>query len=194
MKSNKKCVVKEIQREIDNNSKSGQKKWNKRIHRLQSWMEKIQNNTTELEKLQQARTRMEEKRRSNNRLIIDGQKDMQVKKEYAALEKDIANLEREKNTKTKDMLQMISKEFYSFCVYGVAKTAAGLIEQEQTEEMVIPDLTTRTIDALLKRGKCLCGTTLCENQLPYEQVMKLRETTYPKTIAIIKSRLPDKTA
>ncbi len=48
---------------------------------------------------------------------------------------------------------MISKEFYQFCIYGVAKTAAGLIEQEQTEEMVIPDLTTRTIDALLKRGK-----------------------------------------
>ena len=42
--------------------------------------EKIQNNTTELEKLQQARTNLEEKRRSNNRLIIDGQKDMQIKK------------------------------------------------------------------------------------------------------------------
>ena len=57
--------------------------------------EKIQNNTTELEKLQQARTRMEEKRRSNNRLIIDGQKDMQVKKEYAALEKDIFPVSKE---------------------------------------------------------------------------------------------------
>ena len=186
LKSNKKCVVKEIQREIDNNSKSAAKMEQKNTQ-ITELDEKVQKNTAELAILQEKRTKFEEKRRSNNRLIIDGQKDMQVKKEYAALEKDIANLEREKNTKIKDMLQMISKEFYSFCVYGVAKTAAGLIEEEQTEEMVIPDLTTRTIDALLKRGKCLCGTTLCENQLPYEQVMKLRETTYPKTIASLKA-------
>ena len=186
LKSNKKCVVKEIQREIDNNSKSAEKMEQKNTQ-ITELDENVQKNTAELTKLQEARTNLEEKRRSNNRLIIDGQKDMQVKKEYAALEKDIANLEREKNAKTKDMLQMISKEFYQFCIYGVAKTAAGLIEQEQTEEMVIPDLTTRTIDALLKRGKCLCGTTLCENQFPYEQVMKLRETTYPKTITSLKA-------
>ncbi len=186
LKSNKKCVIKEIQREIDKNSQSTAKMEQKNTQ-IEEWNQKIQNNTLELDKLRQERKKLEEKRDSNNRLIIDGQSDMQIKKEYAALEKDIENLLKEKNTKTKDMLQMISREFYQFCVYGVAKKAAGLIEEEETEELIIPDLTTRTIDALLKRGKCICGTTLCENQLPYEQVMKLRETSYPKTIASLKA-------
>lgn len=186
LKSNKKCVVKEIQREIDKNSQSAEKMEQKNTQ-IEEWNEKIQRNKTELARLQQGRKELEEKRNSNNRLIIDGQSDMQIKKEYRALEKDIENLLREKNAKSKDMLQMISREFYQFCVYGVAKKAADLIEEEKTEEIVIPDLTTRTIDALLKRGRCICGTTLCENQLPYEEVMKLRETSYPKTIASLKA-------
>ena len=186
LKSNKKCVVKEIQREIDKNSQSAEKMEQKNTQ-IEEWNEKIQRNTTELARLQQGRKELEEKRNSNNRLIIDGQSDMQIKKEYRALEKDIENLLREKNAKSKDMLQMISREFYQFCVYGVAKKAVDLIEEEKTEEIVIPDLTTRTIDALLKRGRCICGTTLCENQLPYEEVMKLRETSYPKTIASLKA-------
>lgn len=88
LKSNKKCVVKEIQREIDNNSKSAEKMEQKNTQ-ITELDEKIQNNTTELEKLQQARTRMEEKRRSNNRLIIDGQKDMQVKKSMLHLRRTL---------------------------------------------------------------------------------------------------------
>ena len=52
LKSNKKCVVKEIQREIDNNSKSAEKMEQKNTQ-IKELDEKIQNNTTELEKLQQ---------------------------------------------------------------------------------------------------------------------------------------------
>ncbi len=88
MKSNKKCVVKEIQREIDNNSKSAEKMEQKNTQ-ITELDENVQKNTAELTKLQEARTNLEEKRRSNNRLIIDGQKDMQVKKSMLRLRRTL---------------------------------------------------------------------------------------------------------
>lgn len=185
-KSAKKSVLKEIQREIDKNAASAVKmeEKNKEIEELSFNIEKYE---AELKRSQEAIQKLEEKKASNDRLIKEGQSDMKLKEAYEKLEKDITNLTREKNEKNKDMLKMISNQFYRYCTYGVAKKAVELIEEEKQEEPAIPDLTTRTIDALLKRGRCICGTVLCEGQLPYEQVMNLRESSYPKTIASLKS-------
>lgn len=182
----KKCVIKEIQREIDKNATS-LKEMEKKNDEIDRKNEEMQKDKQDVEQLKMLREKLEKEKEGNMRLILEGQSDMQIKNEFRKLDVQVDKLTVEKNRRTKEVLQSISRNFYEYCLYGVAKKAEPLIEDDEPEECAIPDLTTRTIDALLQRGECICGTSLCEGQLPYKKLINLREFSYPKTIASLKT-------
>ena len=184
----KKSVIKTLKEELEANSKSSQAlaKHNKEIEEIEKKLEKA---NSERDELEVEIEKLEESIVECQKIILSETPKMKLKEEYAILDNEYKKLLKDKiEFISRDVLKDFKSGFYGFCMTSVMQNSSisELLEASAPEKKVIPGLTKKTIDHLLERGTCLCGTCLQENSLAYQLVTDLLEYSYPKTIGMLK--------
>lgn len=109
----------------------------------------------------------------------------QMGKDKEKLRQKINGLETAKAKNTKDMLKL----FNSKCSSNFAKklmkdTLQGLSKADKLDKG-IPDIHARTIEFLIKRGTCLCGTKITVGNGAYNELKKVLEFIPPQSIGTL---------
>lgn len=184
----KKSVIKVFKEELDKNSSSIAKvnEYNNEIQKYNSILElgyeQRKNLQSELEKIEKAIEK-------NQAIILQETQKMQLKDDYEKLEKEVNKLKKTKSNKIgKDLIRDFRRGFYGFAMTPVManEDVHNLLELSAPEKKTINGLTKKTIEHLLSRGTCLCGTCLSEDSEAYRRVEELLEFSYPKTIGMLK--------
>ncbi len=186
--SAKNSVVKALKAEIDANSKS--------VDQLSQYNSKIMEYEQKIDKANLEKTQVEGELESikkeievNRAIILTETPKMQLHDEYVALEKEVKSLKKKRlNMIGQDLLKTFQKGIYGYVMTPIMKDEKinRLLELSAPQKKMIPGLTKKTIEYLLDKKKCLCGTCLQENTLPYQAVEELLEYSYPKTIGMLK--------
>lgn len=186
--STRNSVVKALNAEIDANSKSTEqlKRYNSEI---MEYEQKIDNANMEKLQIESELESIKKDIEENQAIIFTETPKMKLREEYVALEKEVKNLKKKRlNMIGQDLLKSFQKGIYGYVMTPIMKDEKihRLLELSAPQKKVIPGLTKKTIEYLLEKKKCLCGTCLQENTLPYQSVEELLEYSYPKTIGMLK--------
>ena len=110
----------------------------------------------------------------------DGE-ELQSRKEK--LEKDIDAAKRTRSNMVKTICSDFSVNISSFSSLWMIQKAVQTLQNRDFTGKDIPHMHGDTIEYLLKRKMCICGTHLTEGSIPYEQVKSLIDFLPPKSLS-----------
>lgn len=182
--SRKGCVIGGYESSFDTNSDAKLQEYLKSIERCKDQKEKINARLEELNDQIAAATTRKNDKSEEIKQYEEGEK-LQCEKE--SLQKRINSTQ---NIRVK-LYQKICGEFNvdmnSFFSVAMVKRALELIVQEDYSGVDIPHMEGDTIEYLLRRKICICGTHLDEGSMPYNEVKKLIDVLPPKTLSTMVS-------
>lgn len=186
-RGNKKSVLSYFKEQIDKNNKSSEQmnKYNLEIEQLNKELEQLKDDEQSIQnEIENAQKRINQ----NLRIIMEESDQMEMKERYNKIQREIKVLERKRTEQLlQDIIKPISGNLYDYCMQPVMAKAKELVTDEVPNEKIVPGLTTKTINHLLKeRRTCLCGTPLTQGEPAYQSVAGFLEFAYPKTIASLK--------
>lgn len=112
---------------------------------------------------------------NDNRHIEEDQK------RFALLEKDIANMEEDRDNYYADIVKLFSSSARFFAGEMIPRVDE-LLTNVDLEGKDIPGVTVDTVDYLINQGKCLCGEDLSPDSQAYQNLMQLRRVIPPEMI------------
>ena len=187
--SSKNSVIKKLKTELEKNNKSAKQ--------LRVYNQEIDDLSNEIEQKEQAAQKAKEELENiekaldqNKQIVYSETSKMQIKEQYETLQKELKNLRHKKNDYIgNDLLKEFQRGIFSFCMIPLMERTEinNLLEETIPNDKLIPGLDMKTLEHLLfTRKKCICGTCLQENTLPYQSVESFFEYAYPKSISSIK--------
>lgn len=186
--SSKMSVIKKLRMELEKNNKSAQslQAYNQKIEELTN---KIDGKNADAQKLSEEIDAIEKALDKNKQIVYSETPKMQIKEQYEKLQSELKALKHKKNDYIgKDLLREFQKGIFSFCMIPLMEKddINKLLEEGIPSKKVVPGLTKKTIEYLLNKKECICGTCLQEGTLPYQSVESFLEFAYPKTIGMLK--------
>lgn len=118
---------------------------------------------------------------STQKTINDNRKIEDDQKEYNRLEADIKRYEGFKE----DYYADVVKAFSNSAKFFTASLLEKFVEKLNTIDLQgkdIPGVTVDTINYLFEHDECLCGSKLSENQIAYDNLMKLKSLVPPEML------------
>lgn len=112
----------------------------------------------------------------------------QVKKAKAErdrIAKTIANEQMRLENSVKAYVELFNKRPYAFFGMPAIKTSLEVLQNVNDQVECVPGMNQDSIDYLLKRGTCICGTHLDPGSQPYQLVMQERVKLPPETIGAV---------
>lgn len=154
----------------------------KAIDSLQTELEKIELRLSEIDdELDSAETS-----KSNFELEIkqyaDGEK---LQNERDQLNKNILAAKNTRSQFIKSMCSTFNSEMTSFFSMSLVKRALEIISRSDIDGKDIPEMHTKTIEFLLNRGTCICGTQLMEGSMLYKNLVDLIDFLPPQSIGTV---------
>lgn len=159
-----------------------------RIRELTSSIEEL---TTQLNRLDETVLENKTEMQRNYDSIRDWESKIKQYKEAAALqtqkefyEKEIVGYENNKYIHLDRVFSLFSTNFTRFICMSPLKQALLQLNNSDFKGKDIPNLHSKTIEALLKRKQCICGTFLEEGDAHYRCLQQLIEYLPPQSIAV----------
>lgn len=154
----------------------------KTIDSLQSELNRIESRLFEIdEELDSAETS-----KSNFELEIkqyaDGEK---LQNERDKLTKNIIAAKNTRSQFIKSMCSTFNSDMTSFFSISMVKRALEIISKSDIDGKDIPEMHTKTIEFLLNRGTCICGTQLMDGSVPYKNLVDLIDFLPPQSIGTV---------
>ncbi|MGE5661626.1 MAG: hypothetical protein ACM3X1_05205, partial [Ignavibacteriales bacterium] len=84
----------------------------------------------------------------------------------------------------KSMCGLFNANMTSFFSVSLVKRALEVLSHSDFSGKDIPEMHSKTIEFLLKRGTCICGTHLDPGTIPYTKVKELMEYLPPQSIGV----------
>lgn len=137
-----------------------------------------------VQKIKAEEEALETSRRERDKLAKDLNDNRQVEedqKKHAQLEKDISNMEQDRENYYADIVKMFSSSAH-FLAGEMLPQVDALLSKVDLEGKDIPGVTVDTVDYLINLGKCLCGEDLSEGSEAYKNLMQLRKVIPPEMI------------
>ncbi len=160
----------------------------KKIIELQVGLSKYQKL---LEKINEEIKEIESVIKAKNEEISDCSKELSKYEDSKKIQEELNEVEklREKQEKIKqgyekDIIKLINKELLNFISQCYIKKAKELLEKYDYADKDIPNLHSKTIDYLIKKGYCLCGHKIVEGSEEYKTLVKLKDDLPPNSIGI----------
>ncbi|MCR4566938.1 MAG: AAA family ATPase [Pseudobutyrivibrio sp.] len=186
--SSKNSVIKSLQNELEKNSQSVEK-LSILNTQIKEFDEKIENAESRKEELNEDLDKIKIELEKLQHIIFSETPKILVKEEYQKLVNEVSQLQNKRVQHiSSELLKNFQRGFYGFvttCIMRDEKIK-HLLEKSAPQDKVIPGLTTKTLDYLVERGVCLCGTSLQEGTLAYKSIEELFQFAYPKTIGALK--------
>ena len=112
----------------------------------------------------------------------------QVKKAKAARDRIVRTIDNEeirlKNT-IKAYVDLFNKRPYAFFGMPAIKKSLEILQDINDQVECVPGMNQDSIDYLINRGTCICGTHLDPGSMPYQLVMQERKKLPPETIGAV---------
>ena len=116
-----------------------------------------------------------------------------AKAERDRLEKTIASEKQRLENAVKAMVDAFNTRPFVFFGMPALKKTMDVLESVKASTECVPGMDQDSIDYLLKRGYCICGTHLDPNTLPYQRVMEERRKLPPEQIGAVVMNYKNKT-
>lgn len=153
----------------------------KRIDELQVELEKITRRLAEIDDEIDAATSAKAKFEQDIKQYADGEK---LQNERDRLNGELQKLNRYKAQFIKESCRKFNDGITSFLALSLAQKALEVLSHSDFSGKDIPEMHSKTIEFLLKRGTCICGTHLDPGTIPYAKVMELMDYLPPQSIGV----------
>ena len=151
---------------------------------ISNYIERLRQNNLklkEIEELLEAKHKIIEESSKELSKYEETKKNVERLKEVEKLKE---NDEKIKLGYERDIIKLINKELLSFMSQYYIEKAKKLLEKYDYADKDIPNLHSKTIDYLIKRGYCLCGHKIVENSEEYKTLIKLKDDLPPNSIGV----------
>lgn len=176
-----KSVIGKFNNEYTSDSSGKMQSYTKEIEVLQDKIIKIENRLTEIdEELDSARI-SKAKFEDDIKQYADGEK---LQNERDSLNKQLNAAKNTKGQFVKNASRTFNNEMTKFFSMSLAKRALEILSHSDFSGKDIPEMHSKTIDFLLNRGMCICGTHLDPGTTPYIKVQELLEFLPPQSIGV----------
>lgn len=153
----------------------------KRIGELQDELERITVRLSELDYEIESATTSRAQFEQDIKQFADGEK---LQNERERLRRELADVKRTKATFVKDICKAFNDGMPTFFGISMVKDALEVLSHSDFSGKDIPEMHAKTIQFLLKRGTCICGTHLDPGTIPYNKVMELMDYLPPQSIGV----------
>lgn len=127
----------------------------------------------------------EKRKEQLEEILRDNQstKDLQIRKEN--IERQIAAETTAFNNACNGFIEAFNTNTTNFFARPLMKQACSVLQKAQVDDKGIRDMNARSIDDIIKRGRCICGTEILKGNPAYNHLLKEREFLPPQSIGII---------
>ena len=153
----------------------------KRIDELQSELERIANRLVEIDDEIDAASSAKAKFEKDIKQYADGEK---LQNERDRLTVELQKLKRVKAQFIKESCKKFNDGMTAFFSLSLAHRALEVLSHSDFSGKDIPEMHSKTIEFLLKRGTCICGTHLDPGTIPYNKVSELMDYLPPQSIGV----------
>lgn len=153
----------------------------KRIGELQDELERITVRLSEIDDEIESATTSRAQFEQDIKQFADGEK---LQNERERLRRELTDVKRTKATFVKDICKAFNDGMPTFFGISMVKDALEVLSHSDFSGKDIPEMHTKTIQFLLKRGICICGTHLDPGTIPYNKVMELMDYLPPQSIGV----------
>lgn len=108
---------------------------------------------------------------------------LQQKKETLQQEIDLA--EESLHAAIADAMKSFNRDIRSFLSMPLIDRVTDFLATQNLKDAELPHVQKDTLDFLVKRGTCICGTDLKPGSDAYQKIMELYDFVWPKSIATI---------
>jgi DNA sulfur modification protein DndD len=115
-------------------------------------------------------------------IIRDNKKSEEYQLRIDTLNKNLAYKKKLIEEETDLLLKNFNGFGPSFISKSLITDALSLLASENIADKGVPEIHARTIDFLIKRGYCICGTVIEESKEPYNNLIETLEFIPPKSI------------
>ncbi len=91
-------------------------------------------------------------------------------------------LEKRKVQSTTDMLRVFNEKAQADFAKKLVKDALHVLKEAEKLDIGIPDIRDRTIEYLIERGSCICGTEIKQDSVVYKNLQNVLNYIPPKAI------------
>ena len=100
----------------------------------------------------------------------------------------IKNLENQVEKDKKSLVSVFSKNAFAFFSLPLLKHAVEVLNTASEDTESVPEMTAATIDYILKRGVCICGTCISEGSAAEKHLLAERKKQPPESIGSLVRR------
>jgi len=174
-------VIGSYEESYDSKSDTNIQRYTKEIAEFQVQIDDIQSRLDEIDdEIAKATTRKEDLSEKIKQ-YAEGER-LQSEKERLIGKLNAAK--RSKATAISTLLKDFNSNMPTFFAKSMIKGALEVLSKEDFLGKDIPEMHSKTIEYLLSRGTCICGTHLDEGSVPYNKVKELIEYLPPQSIGI----------
>lgn len=174
-------VIGKFSEEYTGDSVDKIREYTQKIDKLQARLDSIETRLSEIDdELESARinkSRFEE----DIKQYADGEK---LQNERDSLNRKLNATKKTKAQFIKHACSTFNLGMTTFFSMPLVKKALEIVSQSDLGGKDIPEMHSKTIDYLLKRGTCICGTHLDPGTIPYTKVMELMDYLPPQSIGV----------
>lgn len=157
------------------------KKLTDSINTLQTELTNIENRLSEIDDEIDAARNSKQKFEEDIKQYADGEK---LQKEREDKTRDLRIAKKTKAQFVKNITKSFNSEMTPFLALSPVKRALESISESDFGGKDIPEMHSKTINYLLNRRMCICGTHLDPGTIPYQKVMELMDYLPPQSIGV----------
>ena len=173
-------VVKSYRKSFDSSGNEELKTIMVEIDQLEKLRDKASKRITEIDEKdlptvvhEKDRIIAEQKKFSNIEVLVNERKES---------ENQLQKMENLRQMNVKDYLSTFSKDCYNFFLLEKIDEVEKLLSDADIKESGIPDIHKRTIDFLIQRGKCVCGTKIEKESDIYRHLIEQLKYIPPQSL------------
>ncbi len=151
------------------------------IDKLQEELNQIESRKSEIDDEIDAAETAKKKFEEDMKQYSDGER---LQNEKDTLTKNINAARKTKSQFIKQMCTDFNGRMTQFFSASLVKRALEIISQSDFGGKDIPEMHSKTIQYLLKKGTCICGTQLMEGSVAYNNVLSLMDYLPPQSIGV----------
>ncbi|MFB5931822.1 AAA family ATPase [Peribacillus frigoritolerans] len=130
-------------------------------------------------------THYENRKDQLDEILRDNQSTSRLQSKKERLEKDINQEESALESAYEKLLNNFNTNTTSFFAQPLMRRAEALLKEAKVDDKGIKDMNARSIEDIIKRGRCVCGTEINNENEAYRHLLKELEFLPPQSIGTI---------
>lgn len=181
-RAGKTTVIGYYNSQYDSSSDSRIGQYTREIERKEAELAKVQKRKEEID---EALPKIEKEMRRLNNLIMNNKRGEELRSQIVSKRERITLNNGYIGSSTSDILQVFHRDYKFYFYKKLMLDALTMLSENEVADKGIPDIHARTIEFLLKRGTCICGTPITEDSPEHQALMDLLNYIPPKSLGTL---------